>query len=157
MKRLQRDSDYYLEGKGFGGPEWDTQVDLSSSGTIFSQAERIREKQKKMERGIFLGLTAGVERKDLATWFGDVAEKKKGDVHTLDDCYASTIVILAMAVGFFSIISFLESSERLESEHHLITALSLDSWPGVLQMIQKRIKGSKVCGRNDGIPGERGI
>ena len=46
-------------------------------------------------------MAAGGERKDLATWFGDVAEKEKGDVHTLDDCYTSTIVILAMAVGLF--------------------------------------------------------
>ena len=28
----------------------------------------------------------------------------------------------------------------LQSEHHSVTALSVESWPGVLQMIQKNIK-----------------
>ena len=32
----------------------------------------------------------------------------------------------------------------LESEHHLVTALSVESWPGVLQMVQKHIKGLKI-------------
>ena len=32
----------------------------------------------------------------------------------------------------------------LESEHHFVTALSVESWPGVLQMIQKHIGGWKI-------------
>ena len=51
---------------------------------------------------------------------------------------------LATALGFFLRVCILESVERLESEHHLVTALSVESWPGVLQMIQKHIKGWKV-------------
>ena len=38
----------------------------------------------------------------------------------------------------------LASLQILESEHHLVTALSVESWPGVLQMIQKHIKGWKI-------------
>ena len=38
----------------------------------------------------------------------------------------------------------LQSLERLESEHHLVTALSVESWPGVLQVTQKHIKSRKV-------------
>ena len=50
---------------------------------------------------------------------------------------------LATALGFSRVCS-LESVETLESEHYPVTALSGDSWPGVLQMIQKHIKGWKV-------------
>ena len=32
----------------------------------------------------------------------------------------------------------------LESEHQLVTALSVDSWPVVLQMVQKHIRGWKI-------------
>ena len=35
-------------------------------------------------------------------------------------------------------------TERLESEHHLVTALSVESWPGVLQVTQKSIRCWKV-------------
>ena len=32
----------------------------------------------------------------------------------------------------------------LESEHHLVMTLSVESWPGVLQMVQKHIRGWKI-------------
>ena len=32
----------------------------------------------------------------------------------------------------------------LESEHHLVTSLCVESWPGVLQMIHKHIRGWKI-------------
>ena len=60
------------------------------------------------------------------------------------DCYASTTVILARALGFFSRMGSLESLETLESEHHLVTAMRVGSWPGVLQLIQNHMKGWKV-------------
>ena len=46
----------------------------------------------------------------------------------------------------------MDSLEMLESEHHLVTALSVESWPGVLQMIQKHIRGWKV-----GLEAEMGL
>ena len=60
------------------------------------------------------------------------------------ECYASTTVNLATALGFFSRMCSLQSLERLESEHHLVTALSVESWPGVLQVTQKHTKSWKV-------------
>ena len=62
----------------------------------------------------------------------------------LADCYASTKVNLATALGFFQRMCSLLSLELPESEHQLFTALSVQSWPGVLQMIQKHIKKWKV-------------
>ena len=46
----------------------------------------------------------------------------------------------------------LQSLEVLKSEHHLVTALSVEYWPGVLQIIQKHIKGWKV-----GLEAEKGF
>ena len=80
----------------------------------------------------------------MAAWFGDITEKEKSEVHTLDDCYTSTTVNLATAQRFFTRIFSLESTEMLGSEHHLITALSVKSWPGVLQLNQKHIKGWNI-------------
>ena len=47
---------------------------------------------------------------------------------------------LAAALGFILRMSSLESLKMLESEQYLVTALSVESWPGVLQMIHKHIK-----------------
>ena len=60
------------------------------------------------------------------------------------ECYASTTANAATALGFFSMICSLQSLEMLEFEQNLVTALSVDSWPGVLQMIQKHIRGWKI-------------
>ena len=60
------------------------------------------------------------------------------------ECYASTTVKIATAMGFFSRMCSLQSLEMLESEHQLVTASSVESWPGVLQMVQKHIRGCKI-------------
>ena len=60
------------------------------------------------------------------------------------ECYASTTVNIATALGFFSRRCSLQLLEMLESEHQLVTALSVESWPGVLQMVPKHIRGWKI-------------
>ena len=60
------------------------------------------------------------------------------------ECYANTTVNIATAQGFFSTMCSLQSLEMLESEHHLVTALKVESWPGALQTIQKHIRGWKI-------------
>ena len=57
------------------------------------------------------------------------------------ECYMSTTVNIATALLFISRMCSLQSLEMLESEHQLVTALSVESWPGVLQMVQKHIRG----------------
>ena len=81
------------------------------------------------------------QKEDLATWFGEVAENEKSEVQIVAQCYASTTVNIAAALGFFSSMCSLQSLEMLESEHHLVKALIVDSCPGVLQMIKKHIRG----------------
>ena len=48
---------------------------------------------------------------------------------------------IATALGFFSRMCSLQSLEMLESEHDLVTALSVESWPGPLQTTKKHIRG----------------
>ena len=115
---------------------------------------------RKMEPGSCLDSTCGsgehtcdgrscvkkqsFQKEDLITWFEDITEREKSEVQIVAECYASTNVNIATAVGFFSRMCSLQSLERLESEHHLVTALSVESWPGVLQVTQKHIKSWKV-------------
>ena len=114
----------------------------------------------KIEPGSCLDLTCGsgehtcygqscvriqfFQKEDLVTWFEDITEKEKSEVQIVAECYANTSVIIATALGFFSRMCSLQSLERLESEQHLVTALSVESRPGVLQVTQKHIRGWKV-------------
>ena len=121
---------------------------------------KLEKSMKKMEPGSCLDLTSGsgehscdgrscvriqsFQREDLATWFGDITEKEKSEVHIVAECYTNTTVNIATALGFFSRMCSLQSLEMLESEHHLVTALSVESWPGALQITQKHIRGWKT-------------
>ena len=73
---------------------------------------------KKMEPGSCLDSTCGngehtcdgrscvriqsFQKEDLVTWFEDITEREKSEIHIMDECYASTTVNLATALGFFS-------------------------------------------------------
>ena len=84
------------------------------------------------------------QKDDLATWFRDITEKEKSEVQIVAECYTSTTVNIATALEFFSRTCSLQSLEMLETEHQLVTAFSVESWPGVLQMAQKHIRGWKM-------------
>ena len=115
---------------------------------------------KKLEPGSCLDLNCGggghtcdggscvriesLQGEDLVTWFGDITEREKSEVQIMAECYTSTTVNIATALGFFSKMCSLQSLEMLESEHHLVTALSVESWPGALQTTQKHIRGRKI-------------
>ena len=117
---------------------------------------------KKLEPGSCLDLTRGggggghtcdgrscvrlqsFQGEDLVTWFGDITEREKCEVQIMAECYTNTTVNIATALGFFSRMCSLQSLEMLESEHHLVTALSVESWPGALQTTQKHIRGWKI-------------
>ena len=112
---------------------------------------------KKLEPGSCLDFTCGggghtcdgrscvriqsFQGEDLVTWFGDITEREKSEVQMMAECYTNTTVNIATALRFFSRMFSLQSLEMLESEHHLVTALSLGSWPGALQTTQKHIRG----------------
>ena len=115
---------------------------------------------KKLETGSCLELTCGggghtcegrscvriqsFQSEDLVAWFGDITEREKSEVQIMAECYTNTTVKIATAMGFFSRMCSLQSLEMLESEHHLVTALSVESWPGAMQTTQKHIRGRKI-------------
>ena len=126
---------------------------------------------KKMEPGSCLDLTCGsgehtcdgrscvriqsFQKDDLnlINWLGDITEREKSKVQIVAECYANTTVNIATAFGFFSRMCNLQSMEMVEFEHQLVTALSVESWPGVLQVTQKHIRGWKVgLGAEMGFP-----
>ena len=84
------------------------------------------------------------QREDLVLRFGDITEREKSEVQIMAECYTNTRVNIATALRFFSKMCSLQSLEMLESEHHLVTALSLESWLGALQTTQKHIRGWKI-------------
>ena len=115
---------------------------------------------KKMEPGSCLDLTCGsgeptcvgqscvriqsFQKEDLINWFGDITEREKSEVQIVAECYAITTADIATALGFFSRMCSLQSLEMLEADHHLVTAMSVASWPGALQVTQKHIRGWTV-------------
>ena len=84
------------------------------------------------------------QKEDLTTWFSDITEKEKSEVQIMAESYTSTTVTIATVLGFFSRMCSLQSLEIVESEQQLVTTLSVDSCPGVLQMVQKHIRGWKI-------------
>ena len=86
---------------------------------------KLNESPKKLEPGSSLDLASGggehscdgrscvriqsFQSKNLATWFGDITEKEKSEVQIVAECYTSTTVNLATALGFFSRMCCLES------------------------------------------------
>ena len=81
------------------------------------------------------------QRENRASWFGDITKKEKREVQIVAECYTNTTVNITTALGFFSRMCSLQSLEMLESEHYLATALSVESWPGALQITPKHIRG----------------
>ena len=121
---------------------------------------KLEGSMKNMEPGISFDLTSGggehscdersclriqsFQKEDPATWFGDITEKEKIEVQTVAECHTDTTVNIATALGFFSMMCSLQSLELLESEHYLVTALSVESCLGALQITQKLIRGWKI-------------
>ena len=62
---------------------------------------------------------------------------KKNDNDLIADCHGVTDVNLMTALGFCSMVSSIDSLERLERVHELVTSLSVEVFPGALQMERK--------------------
>ena len=142
--------------------EWGTlnvvhKMKLPHSKESGETMSKLDKSVKMMKPGSCLDLTGGsgehscdgrscvriqsFQKEDLATWFGDITEKEKSEVQIVAECYTNTTVNIATALGFFSRMCSLQLLEILESEQHLVTALSVESWPGALQITQKHIRG----------------
>ena len=65
--------------------------------------------------------------------------KARTETELIADCHGGTEVNLVTALGFYSMFSSLESLLNLEKGHEMVTAISVDVFPGVLQTEQKHI------------------
>ena len=68
--------------------------------------------------------------------------KAKTETELIADCHGETQVNLVTALGFYSMFGSLESLMNLERKHEMVTTISLEVFPGVLQTEQKHIEGS---------------
>ena len=66
--------------------------------------------------------------------------KAKTETELIADCHRGTEVNLVTALGFYSIFGSLESLLNLKQEHEMVvTTISVEAFPGVLQTKQKYI------------------
>ena len=65
--------------------------------------------------------------------------KAKTETELIADYYGGTEVNLVTALGFYSTFGSLESLLNLEQKHEIVTAISVEVFPGVLQTEQKHI------------------
>ena len=65
--------------------------------------------------------------------------KAKTETELIADCHGGTEVNPVTALGFYSIFGSLESLWNLEQQHAMVTIISVEVFPGVLQTEQKYI------------------
>ena len=79
------------------------------------------------------------QHKQLTVLFGNVVMKARTETELIADCHRGTEVNLVTALGFYGMFSSLESLLNLEQRHEMVTAISVEVFPGVLQTEQKYI------------------
>ena len=79
------------------------------------------------------------QHKQLTILFGNVMIKTRTETELIADCHGGTEVNLVTALGFYSMFGSLESLFNLEQKHEMVTAISVEVFPGVLQTEQKYI------------------
>ena len=71
--------------------------------------------------------------------FGNIVMKAKTETELIADCHGGTEVNLVTALGFYTMFGSIESLLNLEQKHEMVTAISVEVFPGVLQVEQKHI------------------
>ena len=79
------------------------------------------------------------QHKQLTILFRNVVMKTRTETELIADCHGGTEVNLVIALGFYSMFGSLESLLNLEQKHEMVTAISVEVFPGVLQTEQKHI------------------
>ena len=83
--------------------------------------------------------TLAKQHKQLTILFGNIVMKAKTKTELIADCYGGTDVNLVTALEFHSMLGCLESLLNLEQNLEMVTAISVEVFPGVLQTEQKYI------------------
>ena len=82
-------------------------------------------------------ITLSEQHRQLARLYGRLSMSDKSGMELVADCHGVTDVNLTTAMGFCSMTSSIESLERLERAHVLVTSLDVEKFPGALQTEQK--------------------
>ena len=82
-------------------------------------------------------ITLSEQHRQLAQLYGRPSMSDKRGMELIADCHGVTEVNLITALGFYSMTSSIESLERLERAHGLMTSLIVEVFPGSLQTEQK--------------------
>ena len=75
----------------------------------------------------------------LTILFGNIVIKARTETELIAGCHGGIEVNLVTALGFYSMFGSLESLLNLEQKHEMVTAISVEVFPGVLQTEQKHI------------------
>ena len=89
--------------------------------------------------GLDCAKTLERQHNQLTILFGNVVMKARTETELIADCHGGTEVNLVTALGFYSMFGSLESLLNLEQRHEMVTAISVEVFPGVLQTEQKYI------------------
>ena len=81
-------------------------------------------------------ITLSEQHRQLAQLYGRLSMSDKSGMELTADCHGVTEVNLITALGFCSMTSSIESLERLERAHELVTSLSVEVFPEALQTEQ---------------------
>ena len=93
--------------------------------------------------------TLSERHSQLAKLYGKLSMSDKSEMELIADCHGVTEVNLITVLGFCSMTSSIESLERLERAHGLVTSLSVELvFPGALQTEQK-IEGWREALENE--------
>ena len=79
------------------------------------------------------------QHKQLTILFGNIVMTAKTETELTADCHGGTDMNLVTALGFYSMFGSLELLLNLEQKHEMVTAISVEVFPGVLQTEQKYI------------------
>ena len=81
--------------------------------------------------------TLSEQHSQLAKLYVRLSMSEKNGMELIVDCHGVTKVNLMSALEFCSMVSSIESLERLERAPELVTSLSVEVFPGALQTEQK--------------------
>ena len=79
--------------------------------------------------------TLSEQHRQLAQFYGRLSMSDKSGMELIADCHGVTEVNLITALGFCSLTSSIESLERLEHAHGLVTSLRVEVFPGALREV----------------------
>ena len=96
--------------------------------------------ESQISRGLDCIKSLAKQHKELTILFGNIKMKTRRETELKEGFHGGTEVNLQSALGFYSIFGALESLLDLQQKHEMVTATSVELFPGVSQTEQKHMK-----------------